>query len=61
MAWSQPMETRVVTLRLAGNVGGKRLDPKNGYAWGRLAYFFQRERNPPYFLVFPGGGGCRVS
>ncbi len=50
-----PLEERVVTLRLAGSLGGKRLNPKDGYTWGRLAYFLQRERNPPYFLVFPSG------
>jgi hypothetical protein len=52
----QPVESRVVTLRLTGTIGGQRMDPKDGYAWGRIAYFLQRERKPPYFLVFPGGG-----
>lgn len=50
------VESRVVTLRVSGSLGGKPINPKHGYTWGRLGYFFQRELNPPYFLVFPGGG-----
>lgn len=52
---SGPVESRVVTLQLSGSVGGKRLSETDGYTWGRIAYFLQRERNPPYFLVRPSG------
>lgn len=52
----QRVETRVVTLRLSGNVGPARLDPNDPFTWGRLGYFFQQEMSPRYFLVFPGGG-----
>ncbi len=53
---AQRVETRVVTLRLSGNVGSAPLDPKDPFTWGRLGYFFQQEMSPRSFLMFPGGG-----
>ncbi len=52
---AQRVETRVVALRLSGNVASTPLDPNDQFTWGRLGYFFQQELSPRYFLLFPSG------
>ncbi|MEM7232615.1 MAG: hypothetical protein AAF517_10595, partial [Planctomycetota bacterium] len=52
---------RFVTISLAGDLGGARLDPADSQTWARLGFFVDQQSLRRHYLVQPGGSRAPVA